>query len=83
MRDNPSQKRQSMAKDASSINILTCESYINRTLPAVPYEQLFDGIFANEKFLFTDKDNGEIKPVSKEYLLDSKNWVSNSLLNKV
>ena len=72
-----------MAKDTSSINILTCASYLKKNLRAVPYDQLFEGVIANEKFLFTDEDSGAKKPVSKEYLLDAKNWVCNSLLNTV
>lgn len=83
MLDKPSQAPQLMAKDTSSINILTCVSYIRKNHQSVPYERLFKGILANDKYRFMDEDSGEIKPVDQKFLLDAKNWVSNQVLNKV
>lgn len=72
-----------MHKDASCINILTCEHYIKCVSPGVPYKGLFDDITGTENFLVTDEETGKLIPVLREYLLNAGNWVSNDLLSKV
>ena len=72
-----------MRKDSSCINILTCEHYIKCVLPEVPNRQLFDGITGNKSFLVTDEETGKVIPVTKEYLLEARNWISNELLSRV
>ena len=72
-----------MRKDASCINILTCEHYIKSVLTQVPYDALFVGVAANREFLVTDEDTGKVIPVSPEYLLDPGHWISNALLGRV
>jgi class 3 adenylate cyclase len=72
-----------MKKDASCINILTCEQYIKSLLPQVPYRKLFDGIVGSRKFFVTDENTGRLIPVSTNYLLEPGNWISNDLLNRV
>ncbi len=73
-------KREPMKKDTCCINIATVENYIRSVLSEVPYDQLFEGIVGNDECLVTDENSGEIVPVSKDYLLDSNNWISNKLL---
>ena len=51
-----------MRKDASCINILTCEHYIKCVLPEVPYRDLFDDITGNKRFLVTDEETGKAHP---------------------
>jgi len=72
-----------MRKDSSCINILTCEHYINCVLSEVPSRALFNDITGNKNFLFTDEETGQLIPVTKEYLLDASNWISNELLSRV
>ncbi|MGD8292917.1 MAG: hypothetical protein PVF37_14495, partial [Desulfobacterales bacterium] len=57
-----------MKKDASCINILTCEQHIKSLLPQVPYRKLFDGIVGSRKFFVTDENTGRLIPVSTNYL---------------
>lgn len=72
-----------MPKDASCINILTCEHYIKCVLSEVPYRKLFDDITGNKSFLATDEETGKLIPVSRKYLLNAGNWISNELLSRV
>jgi class 3 adenylate cyclase len=72
-----------MAKDSSCMNIVTCRHYLNRVLPHVPDALLFNTILGNGAFAYLHEDTGKIVPVTREYLLDYKNWVSNALLNRV
>jgi class 3 adenylate cyclase len=72
-----------MHKDASCLNILTCEHYLKCILPEVPNRQLFDGITGSKSFLVTDEETGKVIPVTQEYLLETSNWISNELLNRV
>ena len=72
-----------MGKDASCINVLTCEHYLNCVLPEVPYRDFFDGIAGNKRFLVTDEETGKVIPATKEYLLKASNWISNELLSRV
>jgi len=72
-----------MKKDSSCINILTCVHYIKSLVSEVPYRQLFDGVAGRKRFQVIDEDTGRLVPVSKEYLLDPGNWISNDLLNRV
>jgi hypothetical protein len=72
-----------MQKDASCINILTCERYIKGILPQVSRRELFAGIIGSQRFLFSDEDTGKISPVTSEYLLQPENWVCNRLLKNV
>ena len=72
-----------MKKDASCINILTCEHYIKSVLSQVPYRMLFNEIIGNRKFFVADEDTGKLISVTPDYLLDPGNWVSNDLLNRV
>jgi len=72
-----------MRKDASCINILTCEHYIKCVLSKVPDRALFDGITGSKSFLVTDEETGKVIPVTKEYLLEASNWISNELLNRI
>ena len=72
-----------MKKDASCINILTCEQYIKSVLHQVPYRKLFNDIIGNRKFFVTDEDTGRLIPVTHDYLLEPGNWISNGLLNRV
>ena len=72
-----------MGKDASCINVLTCEHYLNFVLPAVSYRDFFGDITGNKRFLVTDEETGKLIPVTKEYLLDAGNWISNELLGRV
>jgi class 3 adenylate cyclase len=72
-----------MPKDASCINILTCEHHIKCVLSKVPYRELFDGIAGNKSYLVTDEDTGKLIPVNKDYLLNAGNWISNELLSRV
>jgi len=72
-----------MKKDASCINILTCEHYIKSVLHQVPYRKLFNDIIGNRKFFITDEDTGRLIPVTHDYLLEPGNWISNDLLNRV
>ena len=76
-------KREPMKKDTCCINIATVENYIRSVLSEVPYDQLFEGIVGNDEFLITDEKTGKMVPVSKDYLLDSNNWISNKLLNRI
>jgi class 3 adenylate cyclase len=75
--------KEPMRKDASCINIITCESYIKKSLSYVPYHQLFDSILGNGDFLVIDEDSGSLMPVHQDYLLESSNWISNKLLGRV
>jgi len=52
-------------------------------LSEVPYEQLFEGIVGNDEFLITEEKSGNIVPVTRDYLLNSNNWVSNELILRV
>jgi len=72
-----------MPKDASCINILTCEHYLNCLLSKVPYGRLFEDIAGSKRFLVTDEQTGQVVPVSKAYLLEGGNWVSNELLSQI
>lgn len=72
-----------MKKDASCINILTCEHYIKSVLSQVPYRKLFNEIIGNRKFFVADEDTGKLISVTHDYLLEPGNWVSNDLLNRV
>ena len=72
-----------MKKDASCINILTCEQYIKSVLHQVPYRTLFNDIIGNREFFVTDEDTGRLRPVTHDYLLEPGNWISNGLLNRV
>ena len=72
-----------MRKDASCINILTCERYIKSVMPQVSSRELFDGIIGNHRFLYSNEDTGKIAPVTSEYLLQPHNWVCNGLLKNV
>jgi class 3 adenylate cyclase/predicted hydrocarbon binding protein len=72
-----------MKKDTSCMNILTCEHYIKSVLSQVPYHKLFKEIIGSRKFFITDEDTGRLIPVTHEYLLESGNWISNGLLNRV
>ncbi len=72
-----------MRKDASCINILTCEHYIKSVLSEVPYGEFFDGITGSQSFLVSDEDTGKVAPVTCEYLLQPHNWISNGLLKSV
>ena len=83
MRVYPSISGKPMRKDASCINILTCEHYLKCLLSEVPYAKLFDGITGNKRFLVTNEETGKIVPVTKGYLLDARNWISNQLLSAV
>jgi class 3 adenylate cyclase len=78
-----SQTDKPMPKDASCINILTCEHYIKGVLSKVPYTRLFDEIAGNKNFLATDEETGKLIPVTRKYLLNAGNWVSNDLLSQV
>ncbi len=83
MREISLKTNKPMRKDASCINILTCEHYIQCVLSGVPYPRLFDDICGNKQFLATDEETGKLIPVTREYLLNAGNWVSNDLLSKV
>jgi class 3 adenylate cyclase len=83
MRANALLSGKPMRKDASCINILTCKHYIKSLLSEVPYAKLFDGITGNKCFLVTDEKTGRIIPVTKEYLLEPKHWISNDLLKRL
>lgn len=72
-----------MQKDASCINILTCEQYLRCLLSEVPHDKLFDGITGSQSFLVTDEETGKVTPVTQEYLLQGSNWISNELLGRV
>ena len=72
-----------MIKDASCINVLTCEHYIKSVLSRVPYRKLFNEIIGNRDFFVTDEDTGRLISVTPDYLLEPGNWISNDLLNKV
>jgi class 3 adenylate cyclase len=72
-----------MKKDASCINIRTCEHYIKSVLSQVPYPSLFKEIIGNRNFFVTDEDTGRLITVTHDYLLESGNWISNDLLNRV
>ena len=72
-----------MPKDASCINVLTCENYLKSIMSAVPHERLFEGIANSNNFLVTDEESGRIIPVPDEYLLDAGNWISNELLSRI
>jgi class 3 adenylate cyclase len=72
-----------MDKDASCINILTCEHYIKCIKSGVPENRLFSDISENRHFLVTDENTGKLIPVTREYLLNAGNWISNELLNQV
>jgi len=72
-----------MKKDASCINIRTCEHYIKSVLSQVPYPSLFKEIIGNRNFFVTDEDTGKLISVTHDYLLESGNWISNDLLNRV
>ena len=72
-----------MKKDASCINIRTCEHYIKSVLSQVPYRKLFNEIIGNRKFFVADEDTGKLISVTPDYLMDPGNWVSNDLLNRV
>ena len=72
-----------MRKDASCINILTCEHYINCVLSQMPYRELFDDITGSKNFLVTDEETGKLIPVTREYLLNASNWISNELLSRI
>ena len=72
-----------MRKDSSCINIITCEHYIKSLLSEVSYGKLFDGIIGNKRFLVTDEKTGRVIPVTKEYLLEPNNWISNDLLQRL
>lgn len=72
-----------MKKEVSCTNILTCESYLRRTLPDVPLDRLFSGIVGSEAFLITDEDCGTLTPVPESYLLSPDNWVSAALETRV
>jgi class 3 adenylate cyclase len=78
-----SETREAMSKDASCINILTCENFIKNVLPEVPYDKLFDGAVGSEQFLFADLSSGKIVPVDQSYLLNKDHWISNRLLRKI
>ncbi len=82
MTDAPN-KKSTMPKDTSCINILTCENYIRRVLGEVPYDQFFASITGNDDFLFMDLDTGEIDAVDANYLLKQTHWISNRLLARV
>ena len=72
-----------MKKDASCINILTCEDYIKSVLSQVPYRKLFNEIIGNQDFFVSDDDTGRLIAVTPDYLLEPGNWISNDLLNRV
>ena len=72
-----------MRKDASCLNILTCAQYIKTVLSEVPYKDFFDGITGSQSFLVSDEDTGKVLPVTREYLLQPHNWISNGLLKSV
>jgi class 3 adenylate cyclase len=72
-----------MKKDASCINILTCEHYIKSVLSQVSHRKLFNGIIGDRKFYVIDEDTGRLISVSHDYLLEPGNWVSNDLLKRV
>ncbi|CAB1079132.1 Adenylate cyclase (EC [Olavius algarvensis Delta 1 endosymbiont] len=72
-----------MTKDASCINILTCEHYLKGLLSGVSYREFFDGITGNKRFLVTDEETGRLIPVDSGYLLSADHWVSNELLSRV
>ena len=72
-----------MKKDASCINIRTCEHYIKSVLSQVPYRKLFNEIIGNRKFFVADEDTGKLISVTPDYLMEPGNWVSNDLLNRV
>jgi len=72
-----------MSKDISCMNIATCENYIKGVLSEVPYHRLFDGIVGNGEFLITDEETGKTMSVGQDFLLETRNWVSNKLLSKV
>ena len=72
-----------MKKDASCINILTCEHYIKSVLSQVPYCKLFYEIIGNRDFFVSDNDTGRLISVTPDYLLEPGSWISNDLLNRV
>jgi len=76
-------KREPMKKDVCCINISTQINYMRSVLSEVPYEQLFEGIVGNDEFLITEEKSGNIVPVTRDYLLNSNNWVSNELILRV
>lgn len=76
-------KREPMKKDMCCINIATVENYIRSILSEVPYDQLLEGIVGNDEFLVTDETSEKIGPVNKNYLLDSNNWISNKLWDRI
>lgn len=70
-------------KDASCINILTCEHYLKTCLAEVPRAAFFNGIIGSKRFPVTDEETGRLIPVSAEYLLQPGNWISNELLGQI
>ena len=70
-----------MEKDASCINILTCEHYLKTRVGKFSYKAFFRGIAGSKRFLVTDEETGKLIPVGPEYLLDAANWISNELLS--
>ncbi len=72
-----------MERDASCINILTCEHYLKTCLTTVPYDAFFSGIVGHGHFLVTDEETGKLTPVDEAYLLEAGNWISNELLSKI
>lgn len=72
-----------MRKDSSCINILTCVHYIRSVLSEVPFKKLFDGVAGSKCFPVVCEDTGRLVPVTKDYLLEPGNWISNDLLNRV
>ena len=72
-----------MKKDASCINICTCAHYLKSILAEMPFGRLFRGIIGNPKFLVTDECTGRLISVTRDYLLEPGNWISNELLNSV
>jgi class 3 adenylate cyclase len=83
MIDKSSQVKVPMRKHTSCINILTCANYIKHILSEVPHDRLFHDVVGNGQFLITEEDTGKIEPVSQDFLLKARNWVSNRLLNTV
>jgi class 3 adenylate cyclase len=83
MKANSAISGKPMRKDASCINILTCEHYLKCILSEVPYRELFDGITGSKRFLVTDEKTGKVIPATEEYLLKASNWISNELLSRV
>ena len=77
MRVYPSISGKPMRKDASCINILTCEHYLKCLLSEVPYAKLFDGVTGNRRFLVFDCETGTVTshPVDTETIYFNESFL--------